>query len=294
MKQPYNENISDDHAIWLENRLLGDHIDNEPLEEEHLNRDHDHDHEHENSTVVSNTISIDTIVQTEIRDLKYYVSGLKDDHPYLVLHSIDASVNRLRVLDLRDLRWATHTLLCLNVSNNLLTSLEGIQACQNLKILDASSNLITSIAPLKACKYLQRLQLGKHFNSKVLILSLFLSILAGNRITTLKLADDHAESVMESLSESTTLNKINTIVTNDEDTKPSNTPVVNGGISVNKGGTNVSESKTDDGKKEDSIMHLTFLDIQDNPVNSLEGFRAMNKDLHYLDVRYQHLFFFMS
>lgn len=291
MKQPYNENISDDHAVWLENRLLGDHIDNESLEEEHLNRDHDrdHDHEHENSTVVSNTISIDTIVQTEIRDLKYYVSGLKDDHPYLVLHSIDASVNRLRVLDLRDLRWATHTLLCLNVSNNLLTSLEGIQACQNLKILDASSNLITSIAPLKACKYLQRLQLGKHFNRKALILSLFLSILAGNRITTLKLADDDDESVsvMESLSESNTVNKIDTIVTDDEDPKPSDAPVVNGG-------TNVSESKTDDDKKEDSIMHLTFLDIQDNPVNSLEGFRAMNKDLHYLDVRYQHLFFFMS
>ena len=43
------------------------------------------------------------------------------------------------------------------------------------------------------------------------------------------------------------------------------------------------EHKTDD----DSLMQLTYLDIQDNPVNSLEGFRAINKDLQYLDVRYQ-------
>ena len=46
---------------------------------------------------------------------------------------------------------------------------------------------------------------------------------------------------------------------------------------------NLSEHNTDD----DTLMQLTYLDIQDNPVNSLEGFRAINKDLQYLDVRYQ-------
>ena len=156
MRQPYNENISDDHAIWLENSLLGDHkFDDDPLHEETLVQHND------NNTVISNSTSFDTIANTEIRDLKYYVSGLDNSDPYLVVHSIDASVNRLRTLDLsRYLRWATHTLLCLNISNNLLTSLEGIEACQHLKILDASCNLIESIEALKGCKYLQRLQLG--------------------------------------------------------------------------------------------------------------------------------------
>jgi len=155
IRQPYNENVSSDHANWLETSLLGEHQDDDNVSQV------DENHTlHESNSVISNTISIDTI-HTEVRDLKYYVSGLKDDQPYLVIHSIDASVNRLRSLDLnRGLRWATHTLLCLNISNNLLTSLEGIQSCQNLKLLDASSNLITSIGPLKGCKHLQRLQIG--------------------------------------------------------------------------------------------------------------------------------------
>jgi ABC-type antimicrobial peptide transport system permease subunit len=129
IKQPYNEVVSADHATWLEKSLLGHHADNDNDNGTEKNDNNKNDN-NDNNSVLSKTLSIDSI-QTEIRDLKYYVSGLDNDHPYLAVHSIDASVNRIRSLDLNNsLRWATHTLLCLNVSHNLLKSLNGIQACQ--------------------------------------------------------------------------------------------------------------------------------------------------------------------
>jgi len=140
--------------------------------------------------------------------------------------------------------------------------------------------------------------------------SLSSPILAGNRIKTLKFTND---SVVLDRHEIATANDTTGMGnTNTDDKKPneansnpdeansnpdeanSNPEEANNNLNEansnpdentkdkdNK--TNISEHNADD----DTLMQLTYLDIQDNPVNSLEGFRAINKDLQYLDVRYQ-------
>lgn len=280
IRQPYKENVSSEHANWLENSLLGEHEDDTDNAENVSHIDENHSVLHDSSSVLSNTISIDTI-HTEIRGLKYYVSGLRDDQPYLVVHSIDASVNRLRSLELnRGLRWAPHTLLCLNVSNNLLTSLEGIQICQNLKLLDASCNLITSIGPLKGCKHLERLQIGMTYPliyiAVVIIIINIISTTAGNRIKSLKFDDIELDKYDTA---NVSITSGHTASVDDKLTETSNTDKA----------SSEHEDKTDNSSEhhaEDVIMQLISLDIQDNPVNSLEGFRAINKHLQYLDIRY--------
>ena len=94
----------------------------------------------------------------------------------------------------------------------------------------------------------------------------------------------------------------NTIITNTDDNKPNeaNSNPDEANSNPDKANSNPDEANSNpdentkdkkestiEHKTDDTLMQLTYLDIQDNPVNSLEGFRAINKDLQYLDVRYQ-------
>jgi hypothetical protein len=97
-------------------------------------------------------------------------------------------------------------------------------------------------------------------------------ITAGNRIKTLKFDDVE-------------LDKQDIVTVNAEVNKPNETNTEKANSDHEDKVDNNSDNHTDD-DDDDAIMHLVYLDIQDNPVNSLEGFRAINKYLQYLDIRY--------
>lgn len=65
--------------------------------------------------------------------------------------SLDVSVNRLRDLDLPG--W-THSILYLNLSSNLLRSLNGIGACKLLQSIEANDNYIDDVSDLSSCQEL--------------------------------------------------------------------------------------------------------------------------------------------
>jgi len=80
--------------------------------------------------------------------------------PRVAGHSLDVSVNRLKTLDFaHGITYSIINILNLNISGNLLVSLEGIQACKYLRILDASDNMIESMAPLAECSALKRVRI---------------------------------------------------------------------------------------------------------------------------------------
>ena len=89
-------------------------------------------------------------------------------------HILDASLNRLRQLDkLQDIsQWTVSCIMFLNLSGNLLVSLEGIACCRNLRVLDCSDNILTHMTPLRGCRLLKRLRIN------------------GNRLVTVSLTEN--------------------------------------------------------------------------------------------------------
>ena len=76
--------------------------------------------------------------------------------------ALNISVNRLKSLDITGPPLWTGSLMYLDVSSNMLTSLSGISICGNLRRLDANYNFIESFGEgsdcLSACKYLVELR----------------------------------------------------------------------------------------------------------------------------------------
>ena len=111
---------------------------------------------------------------------------LKTHHPSMVaspgmdgkiiVNCLDVSLNRFRFLDFAEaspnINWSVRHIVALNLSGNLLVSLEGIAACQHLRVLSCNDNLLTSMTPLKGCKFLRRLKIS------------------GNRLTSLSLLNE--------------------------------------------------------------------------------------------------------
>lgn len=89
------------------------------------------------------------------------------------VHIMDASLNRIRQLNrLHDIsQWNVACILFLNLSGNLLVSLDGIENCRNLRVLDCSDNILTHLTPLRGCRLLKRLRIN------------------GNKVVTVSLSD---------------------------------------------------------------------------------------------------------
>jgi len=76
-------------------------------------------------------------------------------------HVLDASLNRIRHLRLSQVtQWNVRSILLMNLSGNLLVSLEGIECCANLVALDCSDNILSYMHPLRECKSLKRLRIN--------------------------------------------------------------------------------------------------------------------------------------
>ncbi len=82
----------------------------------------------------------------------------------VIVNCLDVSLNRFRFLDFASasgsVNWSVTHIVALNLSGNLLVSLEGIEACAQLRVLNCSDNLLTSMTPLRGCKYLKRLKIS--------------------------------------------------------------------------------------------------------------------------------------
>ena len=77
------------------------------------------------------------------------------------VHVLDASLNRIRHLKLSQVsQWNVRSILLMNLSGNLLVSLEGIECCSNLVALDCSDNILSYMHPLRECKNLKRLRIN--------------------------------------------------------------------------------------------------------------------------------------
>ncbi len=94
----------------------------------------------------------------------------------VIVNCLDLSLNRFRFLDFAEssskINWSVEHIVVLNLSGNLLVSLEGIAACKNLRVLSCNDNLLTSMTPLRGCKFLRRLKIS------------------GNRLISLSLLND--------------------------------------------------------------------------------------------------------
>jgi len=94
----------------------------------------------------------------------------------VIINCLDVSLNRFRFLDFaeasRNINWSVRHIVAMNLSGNLLVSLEGIAACMHLRVLSCNDNLLTSMTPLKGCKFLRRLKIS------------------GNRLTSLSLLSE--------------------------------------------------------------------------------------------------------
>ena len=83
------------------------------------------------------------------------------------VHVLDASLNRIRRLAFSSITiWNVRSILFMNLSGNLLVSLDGIECCKNLVVLDSSDNILTHMHPLRGCILLKRLRInGNHLVS---------------------------------------------------------------------------------------------------------------------------------
>lgn len=94
-----------------------------------------------------------------------------DDNGNDPIDCLDASVNRVKNLDFNVLNptstpsissFDPSSLLCINLSANLLSTIEGIQACKNLIYLDVSDNIISSVHPIADLYALRRLKVSNN------------------------------------------------------------------------------------------------------------------------------------
>ena len=101
--------------------------------------------------------------------------GAGGEEGKVVVNCLDVSLNRFRFLDFSDasgnINWSVRRIVALNLSANLLVSLEGIAACTHLRVLSCNDNLLTSMTPLKGCKCLRRLKISGNRLVSVSVLS---------------------------------------------------------------------------------------------------------------------------
>ena len=99
------------------------------------------------------------------------------------VHIMDASLNRIRQLNrMHEIsQWNVACILFLNLSGNLLVSLDGIDCCRNLRVLDCSDNILTHLSPLRGCLLLKRLRIN------------------GNKVVTVSLSDPITSTAIGSL-----------------------------------------------------------------------------------------------
>ena len=91
-------------------------------------------------------------------------SQQQQSQPPTRVHVLDASLNRIRRLAFSSVTiWNVRSILFMNLSGNLLVSLDGIECCKNLVVLDSSDNILTHMHPLRGCIQLKRLRInGNH------------------------------------------------------------------------------------------------------------------------------------
>ena len=89
-------------------------------------------------------------------------STMNQLHPPSRVHVLDASLNRIRRLTELDhiSQWNVRSILFMNLSGNLLVSLDGIECCKNLVALDCSDNILTLMHSLRGCVKLKRLRIN--------------------------------------------------------------------------------------------------------------------------------------
>ena len=56
--------------------------------------------------------------------------------------------------------WSVNNVVALNLSGNLLVSLDGIDACKQLRFLDCNDNLLSSMTALRKCRMLRHLKIS--------------------------------------------------------------------------------------------------------------------------------------
>ena len=83
---------------------------------------------------------------------------------YSICVAVDLSMNRIKSMDSKSSPLWADGLMYLNISSNLLTSLNGIGVCSNLRRLDANHNFIESFGDgstcISVCKHLLELRLA--------------------------------------------------------------------------------------------------------------------------------------
>lgn len=113
--------------------------------------------------------SSSTTINRESGSIKEYATKTREVY---LLHFIDASLNRIRFLEFDEntSNWSPSFIIGLNLSENLLVSLIGIEACINLRFLNCKDNLLTSMTSLRGCRNLRRLEIsGNRLNSLSLL-----------------------------------------------------------------------------------------------------------------------------
>ena len=109
----------------------------------------------------------------------------------VAVHIIDLSLNRFRFLDFsHEMTWSINHVVALNLSGNLLVSLDGIDTCKQLRFLDCNDNLLTSMTALRGCRMLRHLKIsGNRLTS--------LSLLTPDEIAIADDAEQHGKAMLD-------------------------------------------------------------------------------------------------